>query len=97
MLTSELRKKINLEQGRKYKGYGLLNEYGEFEFIPENTGAHKGRRKLLKEGANYSVYTSREACTVRITVRKQSSMLGMINEFLSVCNIIINVLKTYEI
>lgn len=97
MLTSELRKKINLEQGRKYKGYGLLNEYGEFEFIPENTGAHKGRRKLLKEGANYSVYTSREACTVRITVRKQKSMLGMVNEFLSVCNIIINVLKTYEI
>lgn len=97
MSTLELRKKIELEQGRKYKGYGLLNEYGEFEFIPENTGAHKGRRKLLKEGVNYSVYTSREACTVRITVRKSGNVLRMINEFLSVCNTVITILKTYEI
>lgn len=97
MSTLELRKKIDLEQGKKYKGYGLLNEYGEFEFIPENTGAHKGRRKLLREGANYSVYTSREACTVRITVKKQSNVLGMVKEFLSICDTVITILRTYEI
>lgn len=37
-----------LKPGVKYKGYGMVNDYKEFTFIPEATGSRQGREKVLK-------------------------------------------------
>lgn len=81
--------------GQKVRGYGLLNEYGEFEFIPEQTGVRQGQVKLLKEGANYTVSTTKNFIIVHMRLEKLSGMNLIVSLMKTVNELVLN-LKNYE-
>lgn len=91
----EPRKKQELPVGQKVKGYGLLNEYGEFDFIPENTGSRAGRTKLVKQGENYTISTTNKVIVVHLRLEKKKG-LELLQGFMAMWNEIFNVIRNYE-
>lgn len=91
-----MKEKKELPVGQKVRGYGLLNEYGEFEFYPEQTGARKGRIKVIKQTADYTLSTSSGHVIVHCKVQKTST-LAIVKDLMSIMSNIINDLKTYAI
>lgn len=91
----EPRKKQELPVGQKVKGYGLLNEYGEFDFIPENTGSRAGRTKLVKQGENYTISTTNKVIVVHLRLEKKSG-IELLQSLMTMWNEIFNVFRTYE-
>lgn len=93
-----MKTKKQLEPGVKYRGYGVLNSYGEFEFIPEETGKYKGRTKIIKHSANYKVSETRELIIMHITLPKSlvKTRIKLLNVFLETVNDVIKILREYE-
>lgn len=89
--------KREMRPGQKYRGYGILNEYGEFEFIPEDTGSRKEAVKLLKQGDGYTVSYSKRSVIIHIKLSRKLKWPGeMLNEFVTKFNNIFKVVKTHE-
>lgn len=93
----EQRKKMDFPVGVKVRGYGIRNEFGEFEFIPENTGSRQGRKKLVKEGNGYSVSNTSAHVIIHLLVPKQDERLALIREYMKLVNNVLEVLRDYEI
>lgn len=91
----ELKRKIELKPGEKLKGYGLLNEYGEFEFIPEKTGSRQGVVKLVKEGENFTISTTRQRILIHLRLERISG-LQLVKKFLEESTNILQILKDYD-
>lgn len=91
----EPRKKQELPVGQKVKGYGLLNEYGEFDFIPENTGSRAGRTKLVKQGENYTISTTNKVIVVHLRLEKKRG-IELLQGLMAMWNEIFNVIRNYE-
>lgn len=89
------RKKLDFPQGVKVRGYGLLNEYGEFDFIPEQTGARQGQLKIVKETGEYTITASKKKINVNIHMKK-SNGLPLMKEFMSIVNNVLTDLQTYD-
>ena len=81
--------------GQKVRGYGLLNEYGEFEFIPEQTGVRLGQTKLVRQGENYTVSTTKKFVIVHMRLEKLTGM-KLVVRMMHTVNEIIQNLKNYE-
>ena len=88
-------KKVDMPVGQKVRGYGLLNEYGEFEFIPEQTGVRQGQTMLLKQGDNYTLSTTKKFVIVHLRLEKMSGM-KLIVSMMKTVNEIVQNLKNYE-
>lgn len=91
-----VKKKLDLEVGRKYRGYGLINEYGEFEFMPEETGSRKGVVKIVKEAEGYSIKTTEKLVIVHFSLEKKGKSMVMIKMLMDIFNKLINDFRTYE-
>lgn len=91
-----MKKKLNLEPGQKYRGYGILNEYGEFEFIPEETGSRLGQVKKLTSGDGYDVSTTKKYVIMHIKVKKSKTSLEMMRNLLRITDKLIEIVRTYE-
>lgn len=82
--------------GQKVRGYGLLNEYGEFEFIPEQTGIRKGQQKLITQGDGYTLSETRDKVIVHISFPKGPGRLKTIVNFSTIIQRILYFLQKYE-
>ena len=91
-----MKKRLDLEVGRKYRGYGLINEYGEFEFTPEETGSRKGVMKTVKEAEGYSIKTTEKLVIVHFSLEKKDKSMVMIKMLMDIFNKLINDFRTYE-
>lgn len=87
--------KMNIPVGQKIRGYGVLNEYGEFDFIPEQTGSREGQINLLKQGDNFSVSTTKKLVIVHIRLERNNG-LALLKDYFTKVNEIMNILKNYE-
>lgn len=87
--------KKKLEVGVKYRGYGTLNEFGEFEFTPEDTGAKAGSVKQVTSGQGYSVSTSKQYVLVHLKVKRNQEKMDRMRDLLSITNILINIFRKY--
>lgn len=87
--------KMELKAGIKYRGYALLNEYGEIDFIPEQTGSREGQIKLLCEGDCYKVSTTEKKIIIHMCIVK-SNGLDLLKNIYSRVSEIINKIKDYE-
>ena len=90
-----IKQKIEIPVGRKVRGYGLLNEYGEFEFTPEQTGIKAGAVKVVKQAENYTVSNSKNCLIVHINVRKGEKM-AMMKSLMQTVATILEVIRTYN-
>lgn len=81
--------------GQKVRGYGLVNEFGEFDFIPEQTGIREGQTKLVKQGDNYSITTTKKLVIVHMRFDIAERMKLLKNFFQTIDNLIED-LKKYD-
>lgn len=88
--------KVEMPVGKRVKGYGMLNEYGEFDFTPTQVGINAGKTKIIKEDEDFSVKESVNFVLVNFRLPKGKRM-QIIKLYLNVMNKILNVLNTYEI
>lgn len=74
--------KKDMEVGKRYKGYGVLNEYGQFEFTPCKKIDDSSRMKIVKSGADYTIYESKNVFRLSFTFPKGNSMLDTVQKFI---------------
>lgn len=91
------KKRLDLIPGQKYKGYGFINEFGEFEFTPEQTGSRKGVKKFIKTGEGFTVCETRDLLITHITVRKTPKKVELMKEYLNIFNKTLEIIRDYEI
>lgn len=91
------RQKLELEAGRRYRGYGFINEYGEFQFEPENTGARKGVIKAIASTEGVSLSHTRDYLLVHIKIAKMGSICNYFSEITKKVDVLIRLIREYEI
>ncbi|MBR3380575.1 MAG: hypothetical protein IKG72_10775 [Bacillus sp. (in: Bacteria)] len=85
----------NMVPGQKYRGYGLLNEFGEFEFVPEETGSRKGRVKLVTQGNGYAISMTNKNIIVRININRKGTVLSRYKDLMSKVSEVLERIKEY--
>ena len=91
-----MKKKLMLVPGVRYKGYAVINEYGQIEFDPEDKGAHEGRIKLVKTTDDFTVRESQRYVLLSIKIERKGGIIDRVQSFMKVVNNIISVLKEYD-
>lgn len=91
-----MKKEMNLEVGKKYRGWGYLNAYGEMCFTPEQKGVRAGKIKIIKETETYKLSTTQNLVQIYVKLPKQKS-LEMCQALMQVMNELLTDLRTYEI
>lgn len=91
------KQRMNLEVGKKYRGYGYLNEFGEFEFTPEQKGARQGQRKLLKEGDQYTISETTHSLVVHLTIPRKHRGIELLKEYMKLVNNVLVIIRDYDI
>ena len=87
--------KMTIPVGQKVRGYGLLNEFGEFDFIPEQTGIRQGQQKLVKQGDDYTLTTTKKFIILHVRLNLNNG-LALMKDFMRVVNNVITDFQTYE-
>lgn len=85
-----------MQVGKKYRGYGILNEYGEFDFLPEETGSRSGKIKTIKETSSYVLSTTNKKVLIHIRLERVGG-IKLVQKFLKTVNELITELRNYEI
>ena len=90
-------KKGQLEVGKRYRGYGVLNEYGEFNFEPENTGSRAGiiKQIVVRDGVNLS--HTKENIIVHMKIRKSSNQRDYLRDIMQKVDVLLGLLREYDI
>lgn len=93
----KMKQRKDLQPGVKYRGYGIVNAYGEFEFIPEETGSRRGKRRVIKMGNDFTISETDKILIFHITQQKTDNRLRLMKEYLETVNETLKVLRDYEI
>ena len=83
--------------GKRYRGYGFINEYKEFMFEPEETGAHAGREKSVCVRDGVRVSQTKNLVIVKFNVEREEKKLDYIKKLAKIYNIITQIFKDYDI
>lgn len=86
-----------LKPGVRYPGYGFLNEYGEFQFQPSEVGSRQGQKKLLKEGRDFTVHTTKKKIIFYCTIERKLSLMERVKKAMSLLDELIKIFREYEI
>ena len=86
-----------MKPGVKYQGYGMLNNFREFMFVPAQKGANEGRMTIVQQGEGWSVHTTRENIVVHIKMPRKNTRIERITQFLSLQQQVLDVLKEYDL
>lgn len=92
-----MKKKVDFVVGKKYRGYGYVNEFGEFEFTPEDTGSRLGAIKRVFSGEGWVMSESKNHYLFNIKIKKSASRLEIIGSFFKVVDTIMRKIRSYEI
>ena len=65
--------KMNLEPGVKYRGTGWVNEYGEFQFQPEQKGSKPNNLKIVCQESDFVIYESAHLWQVKVNFKKTNN------------------------
>lgn len=83
--------------GKRYRGYGFINEYKEFCFEPEQTGAHEGREKSVCVRDGVRVSATKNLVIVKFNLEKQEEKSAYIKRLVQIYNTISTIINDYEI
>lgn len=84
-----------MEVGVKYRGWATLNEYGQINFTPEQTGAQAGNKKLVVEGKGFSVYTTKKKVVVHLSLDRNADKMNIMSQFYNIVGHITEELRKY--
>ena len=83
--------------GKRYRGYGFINEYKEVCFEPEQTGAHEGREKSVCVRDGVRVSEKKNLVIVKFNLEKQEEKSAYIKRLVQIYNTISTIINDYEI
>lgn len=89
-------KKMQIEPGVKYKGYYWVNEFGEIQVQPEQTGVNAGRMKAVKDGDGWTLKTTQKQIIAHINIDKGENALDRMKLFMNKVNEILVILQEYD-
>lgn len=85
----------DIEVGVKYSGYGVLNEFGEWTFIPSQVGSRAGKKKFVCGDNDYTVYSTAKKIIIHATISR-GERFPIIQAFLKIVDRLLSVLKDYD-
>lgn len=88
--------KTELPVGTKVRGWGMLNEYGQFDFTPEQTGTRQGSVKKVLEGDGFAISETKDKVLLHMSIKKQESRLNNVMELCRVFNELMKKFKDYD-
>ena len=83
--------------GKRYRGYGYLNEFKEFIFEPEDTGSRAGVIKQICTRDGISLSESKNYLLIHIKMPKYSKILERLGALTKIYNNLVNILRDYDI
>lgn len=86
-----------MEPGKRYRGWGYINEFKEFVFEPENTGSRAGVIKHVTQRDGVSVSHTRDFILLHIKLEKCNDVTKYMKLVWNKFSTIIDILKSYEI
>lgn len=89
--------KETMVPGKRYRGYGYVNEYKEFCFEPENTGSREGIIKAICARDGIGISETSKHLLIRVKMAKCNNLLDRLKELARVYNQIVKILREYEI
>ncbi len=94
-------KKEAMVPGRRYRGYGFINEYREFTFEPEDKGAHAGRTKSIctqtfADGC-IAMSETKNLIIVRLNLEKKERSSEYVLALGKAYNELLKLIKKYEL
>lgn len=94
---STKKQKLEMEAGVRYRGYGFINEYGEFEFTPEATGSRQGSVKILKSGENFTISYTSKSVIIHGRIERSLDPLSRIKKLTAMFNLVFQCIRDYDI
>ncbi|MEE0804839.1 MAG: hypothetical protein U0L77_05385 [Prevotellamassilia sp.] len=91
------KQKLGMEAGVRYRGYGFINEFGEFEFTPEATGSRQGSVKVLKQGENFTISYTSKSVIIHGRLERSLDTLTRIKKLSAMFNLIFEVVRDYDL
>lgn len=91
-----MKQKLEMPIGVKVPGYGILNEYGEFEFLPSQVGSRKGQTKLIKEDVDYTLSSTKNYLIVHMRIAR-GNVMTIMKSYLRIVDKVLSVMREYEI
>jgi hypothetical protein len=86
--------KMNLEPGVKYRGTGWVNEYGEFQFTPEQKGSKPSNLKIVHQGNDFVIYESAHLWQVKVNFKKTNvDFENFLQVFTTACSKLVSYLR----
>lgn len=86
-----------MKPGVKYQGYGIINEFREFQFIPTQKGANEGRLKLVKQGGGWTLHTSADNIIIHLKFQRQKEQNAAVMKFLAIVQDVVTCLREYNL
>lgn len=90
-------KKEEMIPGKRYKGYGYINDYKQFCFEPEATGSQAGREICLFSKDGVSIKQTKNFLLVNMRINRNLTEAEMAKQMMGKFNVAFNFLKDYEI
>lgn len=88
-------KEMEIKVGVPYKGSGVLNNYGQWTFTPSQVGSREGQKMLVKQDANYTLYSTKKKVVIYITLDR-AERLSLIAAFCKVVDKLLLNFKDYD-
>lgn len=85
-----------MEPGKKYKGYGFINEAKEFCFTPEDTGSRDGVIKHLAEKEGASVSYSNKFIFAKLKLKRTDKKSDLLMDLARKYNNLHKILIDYD-
>ena len=86
-----------MKPGVKYAGYGILNEFREFQFVPAQKGANQGRMKCVKQGDGWAVHSTRDNIIIHLRFKRRNKIVDMIADYLKLHTTVVDILRDYDL
>lgn len=91
-----MKQEKEMKPGIKYRGYGYVNNFGEFIFEPEETGSRAGVISPVTSGNGYTVTMTKKYVLCHIKIDRSLEIVSKIKNLLSITNSLISVFKSYD-
>lgn len=85
-----------MEVGRRYLGYGYINEYGQFDFTPQQKGSQAGREKVVFTDSDYTISTTKNYVLIKMRIPKGGNCSTIPTLFINRFNKILKKLMNYD-
>lgn len=83
--------------GKRYRGYGFINEYKEFQFEPEDTGSRAGVIKQICSRDGVSLSETKSYLLIKMKVAKTGDRAKLVKSFFTATNNVLKIFRDYEI